>query len=220
MSHCFSWSAADYLSDWKDLDKETYAIKKEEVAQTLFNRLEKEIPGIKEQIEYYEVGTAKTVQRFTLNPEGTAYGFAQTPKQSGMGRVPFKSPIKNLYFTGAWTFPGGGFTGAIISGFLCGNTVNKTISKRKINIPDKIIDNRIVKLISKKEIAKDTIEISIEKPKGFSYQAGQYGVLEILNPKEQKLDTPFRSLSMVSHPDENTLRFAMRLSESNFKKKS
>jgi len=210
--------AADYLSDWKDLDKETYAVRKEEVAQNLFNRLEKEIPGIKEQIEYYEVGTAKTVQRFTLNPEGTAYGFAQTPNQAGMKRTPFKSPIKNLYFAGAWTFPGGGFTGAIISGFLCANGITKTKLRKKKNDSNKLPDSRIVKLISKKEIAKKTIEINLEKPKDFRYTAGQYSVLEILNPKEQKLDMPFRSLSMVSHPNESTLKFSMRLSESNFKK--
>ena len=210
--------AADYLSDWDSLDKEAYAIKKEKVAQSLFNRLEKEIPGIKEQIEYYEVGTSKTVQRYTLNPNGTAYGFAQTLEQSGMGRVPFKSPIKNLYFTGAWTFPGGGFTGALISGFLCGNTVNKALSKSKKKNIEKIIDKRIVKLVSKRVIAKNTIEISIEKPNDFKYQAGQYGVLEVLNFKNKKIDTPFRSLSFVSHPDENTLKFAMRLSNSNFKK--
>ncbi|PZX55568.1 FAD-dependent oxidoreductase [Algoriphagus chordae] len=209
--------AADYLTDWDKLDKEAYASRKEEVAQILFKRLEKEIPGICEQIEYYEVGTSKTVQRYTLNPGGTPYGFAQTPKQSGMGRLPLKSPIKNLYFAGAWSMPGGGFTGAIISGFLCGNTVNKRLNKNSNTQPVKLVDDRIVKLISKTVIAENTLELRIEKPKGFEYIAGQYAVLEILDPAHRELDTSFRSLSMVSHPDEDELRFSMRLSNTSFK---
>lgn len=211
--------AADSIDDWEPLEKEDYAERKEAIAQILFDRLEKEIPGIKDQIEYYEVGTAKTVQRFTLNPEGTAYGFAQTPKQSGMGRVPFKSPIENLYFAGAWTYPGGGFTGAIISGFLCGNKVHSGIPKNQTNNINKIHDERIVKLLNKKEVGENTIEISLEKPCDFHYQAGQFAVVEICDPKTQKIDIAFRSLSFVSHPKEKTLRFAMRLSSSSFKQR-
>ena len=210
--------AADYISDWDQLDSETYKAKKEEVAQLFFKRLEKIIPRITDHIEYYEVGTSKTIQRFTLNPEGTPYGYAQTPKQSGMGRVPFQSPIKNLYFAGAWTFPGGGFTGAIISGFLCANQSGKISSKNGNITTSHINDSRIVKLLSNLKIAENTVELTFEKPRPFDYKAGQYAVLNILNPNHQELDIPIRPLSMVSHPDENVLRFAMRLSNSSYKK--
>ncbi len=207
---------ADYLCDWETLDEYAYAAKKEEVAQILIDRLEEKIPGLKAEIEYYEVGTSKTIQNYTLNPKGTPYGYAQTLKQSGLNRVGFHSPVKNLYFAGAWSFPGGGFTGAIISGFLCADTVNKTISKKQ-GYPTKIAEDRIVPLLSKREIAQDTIEISVAKPEGFQYEAGQYAVLEIMNPKREELDLPFRSLSMVSHCDEESVRFAMRSGDSSFK---
>jgi len=207
---------ADYLSNWEQLNPEEYKAKKVEVAQLVFKRLEKIIPGITDCIEYYEVGTAKTIQRYTLNPEGTPYGYAQIPKQSGMGRIPVQSPIKNLYFAGAWTFPGGGFTGTIISGFLCANKVQKSVSKKSRTTL--ITDDRIIKLISTIGVAKSTIELTFEKPKFFDYVAGQYAVLDIINPKHQEFDIPIRSSSMVSHPDENVLRFAMRLSNSSYKK--
>lgn len=113
----------DYLTDWEDLNKEDYKNKKEEVAQIYFKKLEKLIPGITQEIDCYEVATSKTIARYTLNPEGTVYGFAQTPKQSGMHRIPNKSPIKNLYFASAWTNPGGGFTGAILSGWFCAKEI-------------------------------------------------------------------------------------------------
>lgn len=113
----------DYLSDWENLSKEEYKKKKEDVAKILFTRLEEVIPGITNEIEYYEVGTSKTIERYTKNLGGTPYGFAQTPKQAGMFRIPNKSPIKNLYFASAWTKPGGGFTGAILSGWFCANEI-------------------------------------------------------------------------------------------------
>ena len=50
---------ADYLKNWEGLSKEDYKAKKEEVAQILLGRLEKQFPGIRESIEYYEVDTPK-----------------------------------------------------------------------------------------------------------------------------------------------------------------
>ena len=113
----------DYLSDWENLSKEEYKTKKEEVARILTERLNKVIPGIKDEIEYCEVATPKTMKRYTLNPGGTAYGFAQIPKQAGRKRIQQKSPIDNLYFASAWTFPGGGFGGAIRSGYWCAEEI-------------------------------------------------------------------------------------------------
>jgi phytoene dehydrogenase-like protein len=109
----------DYTSSWENLTKEEYVRKKEEIAQIYFDRLEKVIPGIKQEIDYYEVATPKTIERYTLNPQGTVYGYAQTIQQSIPNRIKQKSPIENLYFASAWTFPGGGFGGVITSGYLC-----------------------------------------------------------------------------------------------------
>ena len=94
-----------------------------------FERLEKVIPGITSEIEYYEVGTPRTIVRYTLNPEGSVYGFAQIPRQAGIFRMSNKSPIERLYFASAWTTPGGGFTGAILSGWSCANEVGKVLKK-------------------------------------------------------------------------------------------
>ncbi|HEY9115288.1 MAG TPA: NAD(P)/FAD-dependent oxidoreductase [Bacteroidales bacterium] len=111
-------ASTDYAKDWENLSKEDYKKKKEEVCQVFIGRLEKLIPGIKEHIEFYELGTAKTIERYTLNPAGAIYGFAQTLPQAGYNRFGQTMPIKNLHVASAWGFPGGGFTGAIISGFL------------------------------------------------------------------------------------------------------
>jgi len=108
--------AIDYPKDWNDLSKEEYKAKKEEVAQIIISKLDKLIPGLKEQIEYYEVGTSKTVGRYILTPESAVYGFAQTPDNF---MKPAVKSIDGLYFASAWTKTGGGFSGAIFSGYMC-----------------------------------------------------------------------------------------------------
>lgn len=106
----------DYISDWENLDKETYKAKKEKIAQIYINKLEKIIPDIKQHIEYYEVATPKTVRKYILTPEAAIYGFAQTPENIMKEKI---NSIDNLYFASAWTKIGGGFSGAIYSGYLC-----------------------------------------------------------------------------------------------------
>jgi phytoene dehydrogenase-like protein len=106
----------DYLSDWEALNKDDYKAKKKQVGGIFIGKLEKLIPGIQDQIEYYEIGTAKTVARYTLNPGGAVYGFAQTPLRVGYDKI---QSVNNLHFASAWTKIGGGFSGAIFSGYLC-----------------------------------------------------------------------------------------------------
>jgi phytoene dehydrogenase-like protein/ferredoxin-NADP reductase len=209
--------AADYLKDWEDLNPIEYKVKKEQVAQLFFERLEKQYPGIINHLEYYEVGTSKTIQKYTLNPKGTAYGYAQTPAQSGMGRISSKSPVKNMYFASAWSFPGGGFSGAIIGGFLSAFAMNKKMKWQRQDT-EFLKDSRIVKLLKKQVVAENTVELIFEKPPGFKQEAGQYAILKLNTPKYNNLDMPFRSLSIVSHASEPVLRFAMRKSDSSFKK--
>jgi ferredoxin-NADP reductase len=208
--------AADYLSEWEALDEVAYKDKKEYIAQLFFKRLEEHYPGIVQHIIYYEVGTAKTIQRYTLNPKGTPYGYAQSPSQSGLRRIAARSPVKNMYFASAWSFPGGGFTGSISGGYWAAMSMNEAIKWQK-HSKQLLEDSRIVKLLKKQIIAENSIELTFEKPPGFYHKAGQYAILRLNKPKKNELDLPFRSLSIVSHPDEPTLRFAMRMSESSFK---
>ena len=108
----------DYIQDWLDLNEDEYKIKKDEIIKEYLKKLEEFYPNITNLVEYAEVGTAKTVNRYINTPNGTAYGFKPTPKQF------FKIPqvkskeIKNLYFVGQWVM-GGGFSPAINSGGLC-----------------------------------------------------------------------------------------------------
>ena len=98
------------------MSREQYKAKKEEVAQIFMEKLDRLIPGSRKHIEHYEVGTSKTVERYTLNRQGAVYGFAQTPERVMLDPLP---AIENLHFASAWTKTGGGFSGAIFSGYMC-----------------------------------------------------------------------------------------------------
>ncbi|MDX8359345.1 NAD(P)/FAD-dependent oxidoreductase [Cytobacillus sp. IB215316] len=105
----------DFITNWPE-DKEKYAQKKEEVTNYLLTQLEENYPGITSSIEVLELGTPRTMQRYTKNPAGAVYGFSQTVDQSGLNRLSRQTPIENLSLVGAWTRPGGGYQGAALSG--------------------------------------------------------------------------------------------------------
>ena len=79
---------------------------------------EKVIPGISDAVDYCEVGTPNTIVRYTRNTYCSIHVFAQTMEQAGLKRITAKSPVGGLYFASAWAFPGGGFSGAMIGGYL------------------------------------------------------------------------------------------------------
>ena len=116
--------SVDYLKDWENLSDEEYTAKKKLIAEVYFDELEKDYPNIREHVEFYEVGTAKTMQRYLKTENGTAYGFAPTPEQF-LKKPKVKSDLmENLYFTGSWVI-GGGFSPAISSGGLCYRNIVK-----------------------------------------------------------------------------------------------
>lgn len=105
----------DYPADWENLSPQEYKSKKAEAGEKITDRCEKLIPGFHEAIEHMEVATSLSVKRYTLNPKGAVYGFAQLPnkKTDYLSNLPV-----NLHVASAWGKLGGGFSGAIINGYM------------------------------------------------------------------------------------------------------
>ncbi len=105
----------DYASEWEGMERKTYLNKKSDVAETFIARCEEFIPGFKDAVEFVEVATPLTVRRYTMNPAGAVYGFAQNPgKPSG-----YLSVLPgNIHIASAWGKFGGGFSGSIYSGYM------------------------------------------------------------------------------------------------------
>lgn len=117
---CASLSTLDYMRNW-DLDESAYRAKKAEVTEILLERVEALVPGAREHLAFSELGTPRTVRRYTNNTDGAFGGYAQTLSQSLFKRLlRVRSGLKNLHFAGAWQFPGGGYTCAMLSGYLQG----------------------------------------------------------------------------------------------------
>jgi all-trans-retinol 13,14-reductase len=107
--------AIDYPSDWESLERSEYMHMKADVADIFTSRLEKILPGFREAVEYVEVATSLSVERFTLNPKGAVYGFAQHPGRS----LDYLSALpENVFIASAWGKIGGGFSGAMVSGYM------------------------------------------------------------------------------------------------------
>lgn len=105
----------DNYDNWSK-DNMEYKKQKELVIEEILNRVQKYYPGIKEHIVVKELGTPRTMERYTGNPKGAVYGYAQTVKQAGRYRMKSETSIENLSLVGAWVSPGGGYEGAISGG--------------------------------------------------------------------------------------------------------
>lgn len=98
----------DAVESWKQ-HKQCYIDKITTVA-------EKHIPSLSEHILFIEGGSPATMERYTQNYQGSAYGWDVTPSQVGSLRPANKSPIEGLHFAGHWASPGGGVYGVSLSG--------------------------------------------------------------------------------------------------------
>lgn len=109
-----------YESDYFNGRKDAYNRDKQRLADILIDRVEQTlIPGLREAIEVKEIGTPLTNVRYTCNYRGGIYGWDQTVRNAMPNRLAQKTPISNLYLSGAWTQPGGGYEGVIWSGLRC-----------------------------------------------------------------------------------------------------
>jgi all-trans-retinol 13,14-reductase len=101
---------------WMDLDEEAYREKKQEHEEYLIDRLSEAIPDARDRIEICETATPHTLARYSRNPLGTLYAYSSTVTGHSIHRPQPRTSLPGLYLAGAWTFPAGGFQGAIGSG--------------------------------------------------------------------------------------------------------
>jgi prolycopene isomerase len=120
---CLSYKTSYLLSpDWDPKMKD-------ELSRRLITRASTFIPDLEKRILLRVETTPRTIEQWTGNRWGAAYGWAQIPGQSGIYRLQRTTPIPNLYLTGHWTSPGGGIAGVVASGELTAASVLKRFVK-------------------------------------------------------------------------------------------
>jgi len=77
--------------------------------------LKRIIPRFADHVVVHLSASAQTSHRYTLNHQGAMLGWELSPDQLGSDRPDVVGPLKNLFFVGHWTQPGGGITPVMIS---------------------------------------------------------------------------------------------------------
>ena len=107
---------ADYWINLRQSDPERYQAEKQEFARAIIDAADARLGGLKEKIEVTDVATPATFQRYTGNWKGSVQGWL--PGKNIIAQSPVKTELpglKDFYFIGHWTIPGGGLPVAIKS---------------------------------------------------------------------------------------------------------
>ena len=83
--------------------KTTWKEDKPVCMQTMLDIAGQYIPDLEKHILFIEGGSPSTMERYTQNHQGAAYGWDVTPAQIGPSRIQNQSPIKGLFFAGHWS---------------------------------------------------------------------------------------------------------------------
>ena len=103
---------------------------KQKVGMELVELAENLVPGLRDRIEFMDVGTPLSLKRFTRNTEGSSGGWCYDDQVSPVWRLPWlnriKTPVGGLYTAGHYSlWPGG-----VISAALCGRMTANMVMNR------------------------------------------------------------------------------------------
>jgi len=104
---------------------EDWTAHKAAVENYIMRNLERVMPGFSNKIVVKLSASARTSQQFTVNHHGAMLGWEMSPDQLGEHRPALNGLVKNLYFTGHWTQPGGGITPVIVSAMQVAGRITK-----------------------------------------------------------------------------------------------
>ena len=79
------------------------------------------------------------------------------------------------------------------------------------------LDGYSTHILTSRHIAEDTVAFNLNRPKDFTFKAGQYISVRIEGFEANEEDDGERMLSIASAPDETSLTIAMRMRQSRFK---
>jgi phytoene dehydrogenase-like protein len=88
---------------------------KREEADRLIALAGKALPELADNIAYAEAATPLTLERYTANNSGAAFGWEQGPENRRNTAI---SALPGLYMAGHWTYPGGGIESVAASGLV------------------------------------------------------------------------------------------------------
>ena len=115
-----------WMDNWGGGDRQRYRELKDAVKQDLIAKAAAVIPGIEARIEYSDLATPLTYERYTANTDGATSAWSWNPKnkfyKSAMG-VHIDTPVKNLLIASCWSAQIGGVPSAINAARKCAKRI-------------------------------------------------------------------------------------------------
>jgi phytoene dehydrogenase-like protein len=127
-----TYSSYDWENHWRNGSgapkrSPEYRRFKDEVGRHLVELAENVLPGLGSWIDYYEVGTPLSIERFSLNTRGSSGGWCYEDTESPVYRLPwlnlFRTPVRGLTAAGHYALWPGGVISAALSGKIVANLV-------------------------------------------------------------------------------------------------
>lgn len=125
---------------WKKRGTDYEALKAE-VARDLIAQVEKKFPGFGANVEFMDTSSPLTMEHFLKTGHGLFYGIPVTPDRLFTPWTRSKTPIENLYLTGA-DVVGPGIVGAMMGGVkTAGVVLLSHLFTRRVQSPKKSLKN-------------------------------------------------------------------------------
>ncbi|RKY40538.1 MAG: hypothetical protein DRP81_09280 [Candidatus Omnitrophota bacterium] len=106
------------------MNKSYWDKNKEKIAKEIIKKCKKIIDNLTNKIIDMEVATPFTYYKFTLNYRGAAYGWVYTPNHViNSIFLTQRTPVKNLFLIGQWSFQGFGASRVALSAYSVANMV-------------------------------------------------------------------------------------------------
>ncbi len=109
-----------------------YEALKKELSEQLLAKLDRRMPKLRPMLKYTELSTPLSTQHFAASPEGAIYGLEHTPRRFQHQALRPRTPIKNLYLTGADAGTGG-VMGAALGGVLAAVSIEPRRMMRQLS---------------------------------------------------------------------------------------
>lgn len=119
----YEWFSKWEKTAWKQRGEE-YEKMKKDVADKFFEKLYQVEPQLKGKVDYFEVSSPLSTQKFTNHPKGEIYGVSHTPKRFRQEFLKPYTPVKNLFLTGQ-DVSVASIVGAMLGGVLCASAILK-----------------------------------------------------------------------------------------------
>jgi phytoene dehydrogenase-like protein len=115
-----------WMDNWGGTDKLKYRELKEKVKQELISRASAVVPGLSGRIEFSDLATPRTYERYTGNTDGATSAWSWNPnnkfyKQIMSTRI--DTPVRNLLIGSCWSCQIGGVPGALGAARKCAKKI-------------------------------------------------------------------------------------------------